>query len=165
MFRFITVNYCKRKLKLNKTENNIAYIKPKYKYDSEMNLLNKNDRQIVISGNKKFIYLFDTKTNHEIYKGSAKRFELIIFKKGHIKPCAYIDMDKVLTEVLGTNKINYESVKLKKTITEWLYNFSNICDSIHSSGRNGDFEKMTYDIYLKIFKDLNRHVEGEFTLC
>lgn len=162
MFRFITVNYIKRKLKMN----NIVYINSKYRFRPKMNLMNKDDekREVVISGSKKYIYVFDTKTNHELYNGKAKRFEMIMYRKGNIKPIAYVDLDRTLTEVLGTKNINYDSIKLKKLISTWLYTNSNIFDSVYLFGSQKDFDKASFDLYLNIFSFIIRRIESEFRL-
>lgn len=156
MFRKITINSCLKKLKSNFMNSSIE---PNNPYYPKMDLLYSENRQIVFSGNKKYIYVFDTYTNHELYSGDAKRFEIIVFRKGQTKPCAYINLDKILTELLGTNKINYDSIKLKNLIAEWLYTFSNTHVINYTN-----FDKVSYDLYLKIRRMLSKKMEKEFKL-
>ena len=161
MFRFITINHCKRKIKLNDKQ---ASIIPNNKYMSKMDLFSKENREIIFAGNNKLIYIFDTNTKHEIFKNSKKnRFEIIIFKSGKTKPIAYINLDDMLLDILGTKNINFESVKLKKLISEWLYTFANIYYYDNYLLKIKSFDEVSMDFYLKIFKELSRRVEKEFT--
>ena len=163
MFRFITINHCKRKIKLNDKQ---ASIIQNNKYMSKIDLYNKENREIIFAGNKKliYIYIFDTNTKHEIYKNNKEnRFEIIIFKSGKTKPIAYINLDDMLLDILGTKDINFESVKLKKLISEWLYKFANIYYYDNYLLKTKSFDEVSMDFYLKIFKELSRRVDKEFT--
>ena len=129
-----------------------------------MDLYNKENREIIFAGNKKLIYIFDTNTKHEIYKNNKEnRFEIIIFKSGKTKPIAYINLDDMLLDILETKDINFESVKLKKLISECLYTFANIYYYDNYLLKTKSFDEVSMDFYLKIFKELSRRVDKEFT--
>ena len=55
MFRFITINHCKRKIKLNDKQ---ASIIQNNKYMSKIDLYNKENREIIFAGNIKLIYIY-----------------------------------------------------------------------------------------------------------
>lgn len=156
MFRKRTINSCLKKLKSSFLNSKIE---PNNPYYPKMDLLYSDDRQIIFSGNKKYIYVFDTFTHHELYSGDAKRFEIIIYKKGKTEPCAYINLDNILIELLGSNKINYDLIKLKNLIAEWLYTFSNTYVIYYTN-----FEKVSFDLYLQIRRMLSKKMEKEFKL-
>ena len=69
----------------------------------------------------------------------------------------------MLLDILGTKDINFESVKLKKLISEWLYTFANIYYYDNYLLKTKSFDEVSMDFYLKIFKELSRRVDKEFT--
>lgn len=156
MLRKITINSCKKKLNIKGPETKI---KSKYKFIPNMDLIDTGERQIIFAGNRKLIFMFDSKTHHEIYKGNAKHFEILVFRKGFTKPTAYIDLDWVLTYCFGSD-VNYESKKLRMLIAEWLYEYANTYETA-----TYDFEELSKNLTLEISYIFARMFDKDYVKC
>lgn len=151
---------CKRKMKnLNlKTSfigSDIAFPNM-YLFEDE-----KNDREVYVVGNYKYLFIFDTKTKFSEFKKEDINFSFRVLKKHTGKSIAFINLDDciVASYGYGTEYINFKSQKLINFFLEFMFTFAN---SYHDAEIS--FERSSSNLKYRIQRMLHKKYDKEYFL-